>query len=71
MTSNLFQEGEKDTEKLKEHIRILQEENFTRIAQIADLQVEVNNLKVWNTDTAVWNINFLPWVYKMTYKYTN
>ncbi|CAB3987089.1 Hypothetical predicted protein [Paramuricea clavata] len=38
-------DGEKDTDKLKEHIRILQEENFSRIAQIADLQVEVNNLK--------------------------
>jgi hypothetical protein len=46
MTSNLFQEGEKDADKLKEHVRILQEENFTRIAQIADLQVEINSLKV-------------------------
>jgi 3'-phosphoadenosine 5'-phosphosulfate sulfotransferase len=46
MIFNLFQDGEKDTDKLKEHIRILQEENFSRIAQIADLQVEVNNLKV-------------------------
>ena len=38
-------EGEKDADKLKEHVRILQEENFTRIAQIADLQVEINGLK--------------------------
>ena len=39
-------ERDKDADKLKEHIRILQEENFNRISQIADLQVEVNNLKV-------------------------
>ena len=39
-------EKDKDADKLKEHVRILQEENFRRFSQIADLQVEVNNLKV-------------------------
>lgn len=52
----LFQDGEKDADKLKEHVRILQEENFTRIAQIADLQVEVNNLKVEFLNDS--NVNF-------------
>ena len=56
---NLFQDGEKDADKLKEHIRILQEENFTRIAQIADLQVEVNNLKVECLNDSIFN--FILW----------